>query len=127
MTKEEVQFSVDHPLNVLARRVHAANVKWWANLETNEPIKRNVGELLMLVTTELAEALEGDRKNLMDDKLPHRKMFEVEIADAIIRLLDIACGMGLDLGGAFEEKMEYNAKREDHKLEARLKNNGKKY
>jgi hypothetical protein len=75
----------------LATQVHEANRKWWTNLETGDyPIERNTNELLMLVVSELAEAMEGHRKNLVDDKLPHRKMIEVELADALIRLLDIA-------------------------------------
>lgn len=114
-------------LNELAGIVHQANTKWWIDLHTEQPIIRNVGELLMLVTSELAEAMEGHRKNLRDDKLPHRSMFEVEIADAVIRLLDIAAGMGLDLGGAFIDKMAYNAKREDHKPENRKLPGGKAY
>lgn len=114
-------------IDVLARRVHEANRKWWVDIDTGEPIKRNVGELLMLVTSELAEALEGDRKNLPDDKLPHRRMFDVEIIDAIIRLLDICGGMIPQAGDIFAEKMAYNAQREDHKLEHRRTNNGKKY
>lgn len=115
------------PLDLCAARVHEANKKWWIDLETGEPIDRNVGELLMLVTSELAEALEGHRKNLMDDKLPHRKMFEVEIVDAFIRLFDIAGGMHLDIGAAFEEKMSYNATRHDHSVEGRKAEGGKKY
>lgn len=116
-----------HELNTLAARVHIANRKWWVSLDTGEPIQRNVGELLMLCVSELAEALEGHRKDLQDDKLPHRKMFEVEIADTVIRLLDISAGLGLDLGGAFEEKMAFNAVREDHQAEARRLAGGKKY
>ena len=116
-----------HYLNDAALRVDEANRNWWIDLDTGQPLQRNVGELLMLATSELAEALEGHRKNLMDDKLPHRKMFEVEIADCVIRLLDIAAGMGLDLGGAFEEKMAYNAKRADHQVEQRKLAGGKKY
>ena len=114
-------------INGLADEVHKANDKWWRNLETNEPIERNVGELQALVHSEISEALEGHRKDLMDDKLPQRKMFEVELADAIIRIFDIAAGLNLDLGGAYVEKMAYNARREDHKREARLLANGKKY
>ena len=118
---------MSHPLNDLAERVHLANRKWWVDLQTGQPILRNYGELLMLTVTELAESLEGDRKNLMDDKLPHRPMREVEIADAVIRLLDIAGGLKMDLGGAFEEKMAYNAVRKDHSREHRLQADGKKY
>lgn len=52
----------EHPLDRLATEVHAANKTWWQDLLTGEPIKRNVGELLMLAVSELAEALEGHRK-----------------------------------------------------------------
>lgn len=114
-------------LNDIAARVHEANQKWWHDLHTGHRIGRNVGELLMLTVTELAEALEGHRKGLMDDHLPQRRMFEVEIADAVIRLMDIAGGLGLDLDGAFWEKLAYNKRRQDHTNEARLKEGGKKY
>ena len=85
-------------LNELAARVHGANAKWWTDIHTGQPLKRNVGELLMLTVSELAEAMEGHRKNLPDDKLPHRSAFEVELVDAIIRILDIGAGLSLDLG-----------------------------
>lgn len=114
-------------INNLCEIVHEANAKWWVDLQTGCPIERNVGELLMLAVSELAEALEGHRKNLMDDKLPNRKMFEVELADTIIRIFDIAAGMKLDLGGAFVEKMIYNATRHDHTKEGRMEQGGKKY
>ena len=114
-------------LNDYAAEVHAANAKWWVDLHTGEPIKRNVGELLMLCVSELAEAMEGHRKNLPDDKLKHRSMFEVELADTVIRILDICGGMGIDLESAYREKMEFNRCRVDHQREARLSENGKKY
>lgn len=123
-TSEIAQFN---SLELLVRACHDANRRWWVDPATGETKKRNVGELLMLAVSELAEALEGDRKNLMDDKLPHRKMFEVEIADCLIRLFDTCAGLGLDIGGAFIEKMRFNAKREDHTNEARLAAGGKKY
>jgi len=84
-------------LNDMAKYVHKCNKKWWMDLVTELPIERNKGEMLMLVVTELAEAVEGIRKDLMDDKLPHRKMEEVEMADAFIRLLDFAGGHGWPL------------------------------
>lgn len=116
-----------HPLSEMAARVHHANKKWWVDINTGEPIKRNIGELLMLVTSELAEALEGDRKNLPDDKLPHRKMFDVEIIDALIRLFDICGGLVPHAAEIFEEKMAFNAVRKDHTIEHRRTDNGKKY
>lgn len=88
---------------------------------------REDGTFFMLMVSEIAEAMEGDRKDLMDDKLPHRKMAEVELADAFIRICDY-CGLkGYDLEGAVAEKMAYNAHREDHKRENRAKEGGKKY
>lgn len=114
-------------LNEWAKFVHAANIKWWQDMETGEPIKRNKGELIALMHSELSEALEGERKNLMDDKLPHRPMVEVELADTIIRILDYAGAYGYDLQGAFEEKMLYNSNREDHKHEVRRIAGGKQF
>ena len=89
--------------------------------------QREIGTMLMLVVSEIAEAMEGDRKDLMDDHLPHRKMIEVELADAVIRIGDLAGKLNLDLGGAIDEKLEYNLNRADHKKENRLQDGGKKY
>lgn len=114
-------------INELCQEVHAANEKWWCDLKTGERLNRNVPEMLMLCVSELAEAMEGHRKSLQDDKLPHRKMLEVELADCIIRIFDLGAGLGLDLGGAFVEKMAYNRVREDHKVENRVKPGGKAY
>lgn len=116
-------------INKLSEEIHESNVKagWWTDLKTGQKKERNVGELLCLVHSEISEAMEGHRKNLMDDKLPHRKMFEVELADALIRIFDIAGAHNLDLGGAISEKRSYNAVREDHKIENRMKEDGKKY
>ena len=86
-----------------------------------------ISQNLMLMVSEISEAMEGHRKGLMDDKLPHRKMMEVELADCIIRICHIAGYMNMDLGGAIIEKMEYNLHREDHKVENREKEGGKRY
>jgi hypothetical protein len=88
----------------LSEEIHASNVLagWWSDKDGNRK-DRNVGELLMLVTSELAEAAEGDELNLLDDKLPHRKMIEVELADTKIRIHDMDGGLGLNLGDAIAE------------------------
>ncbi len=58
-------------------------IGWWDDPD------RCIFQTLQLVSTEFAEATEGERKDLMDDHLPHRKMGEVELADAFIRVLDL--------------------------------------
>lgn len=120
---------------------------WWRDLQTGEPLQfdynqqlsdwlscgkrmnplRNIGELLCLIHSEIAEAMEGARKGLMDDKLPHRSMLEVELADALIRICDMAGGLKLDLAGAIAEKLAYNAQRADHKIESRTAQGGKTF
>lgn len=114
-------------INELAKWCHDRNRKWWIDPITGKPLIRNRGEQLMLIVSEIAEAMEGERKSLQDDKLPHRPMAEVELVDAMIRILDYGAGHGYDLGGAFVEKMAYNAVRKDHTIEERLKKNGKKF
>ena len=93
---------------------------WW-----DKP--REIGTLIALCHSELSEALEGARKDLMDDHLQNRKMIEVEFADCIIRILDMAEYLGLDVGSALAEKHTYNAKRADHQRENRNAKNGKKF
>ncbi len=70
--------------------------------------------------------LEGLRKGLPDEHLPHRTAEEVEAADIFIRLMDYCGARKLDILGAAIEKMEYNDQRPDHKLEARYAAGGKK-
>ena len=105
----------------------ATDAGWYNDPVTGEPVKRNFGEVVALMHSELSEALEADRKGLMDDKLPHRDGREVEFADCIIRILDTAAALGLDVPGAFIEKNRYNRQRADHKLAARAEAGGKKY
>lgn len=114
-------------LNGFANTCHEANMKWWTSPVTGQLLIRNKGELLMLIVSEIAECMEGVRKDQMDDKLPHRKMEEVELVDALIRIFDYAAAYKLDLSGAFAEKMLYNATRVDHTHAARLAPGGKKF
>lgn len=113
----------------LTKEIHQDNVDagWWTDLKTGNKKDRNVGELLCLIHSEISEAMEGYRKDLMDDKLKHRKMFEVELADALIRIFDLAGAHNLDLGAAMAEKRAFNKIREDHKVENRKKDGGKKF
>lgn len=94
--------------------------------------ERNVGELLMLVTSELGEAMEAHRKGKAtikhqldyffasqdySDKMDVfqeniKDTFEDEIADAVIRLLDLSAGLGIDLEKHINAKIQYNKSRE---------------
>jgi NTP pyrophosphatase (non-canonical NTP hydrolase) len=109
---------------------HAAKeANWWpmkdGNVDTSDPYL--FSSKLMLIVSELAEALEGDRKNLMDDKLPQYHSRETELADAVIRIFDLAGAYNLRLADAFFDKLNYNKTRQDHTTEARNSVNGKKY
>lgn len=100
---------------------------WWHDPETGERKERNDGEMIALMHSELSEALEGLRKNLVDDHLCHRPMVEVELADAVIRIFDYAGARNLDVAGAIIEKLAYNQQRADHKLANRKAEGGKKF
>lgn len=114
-------------INALVDHFHGkskANGWWPASMRDNQLV---VSNKLALIHSEISEAMEGDRKSAMDDKLPHRKMIEVELADALIRICDLAGFLNLDLGGAAVEKDAYNDNRADHKAEARSAVGGKAY
>lgn len=89
--------------------VHADNVAagWWSDPKTGKRIDRNVGELLCLSKSEIAEASLGVDEGSMDDKLPHRLMVEVELADTAIRIADMGGGLGLDIGGAWDDLVRF--------------------
>lgn len=56
---------------------------------------------LALITSEVSEALEAFRK---DDSLN----FAEELADTLIRVLDLSAGLGLDMDAAVRLKLEKN-------------------
>ena len=125
---EDEGFEAIHYLDITCRMVYKANAAkgFWDK-------ERNVGELLMLVTSELGEALEAQRKGRAADIEAFYKevtttyqdessvtkafekhitdTFEDEIADAVIRLFDMCGGLGIDLGWHIENKLMYNAQR----------------
>lgn len=158
--------------------VHERNVKagWWSEITTGEPKKRNVGELLVLMVTEMAEAYNAWLDGSADDKLPQFPGFGVEMADLGIRFADF-CGALMagriigpdpsarnpgdamfreivaiaeryeairktpeavgetetadflppqDVAQFTDAKLAFNANRPDHKIEARLAEDGKR-
>ncbi len=86
-------------LNKLAEICHSIAVEkgfWDGN--------RNIGEALMLIVTELAEAMEAHRKQDQEN-------FREELADAFIRLLDLCGGLGIDIEGEIAIKSTKNKNR----------------
>lgn len=75
--------------------------------------ERNVPEMIALVHSELSEALEALRSgNPPDRDVPEFTNFEVELADAVVRIMDMSKGLGLDVAGALEAKIKFNRTRE---------------
>ena len=102
----------------------AKHAGWHDNIDYTDV--REVATKLCLVHSEVSEALEGVRKGKMDDHLPDRPAIEVELADAAIRIFDLAGALGFDIGSAIVRKLAYNATRKDHTREARAAEGGKK-
>ena len=108
-------------LNQLRDEIHenAKNKGFWDK-------EREIGTRLMLCVSELAEAMEADRKGRVAnlDKfykgIAHGDIFETyikdtfedELADTIIRILDLCGAKGIDIEKHIELKMKYNATRE---------------
>jgi len=114
-------------INESAKQIHSNNKEkgFWEG-------ERNVGEMLMLVVSELGEAMEAHRKNrfanieafnardedrttdsdvVSDFQELVKDTFEDEIADAVIRLLDLSAGLGIDLESHINLKVSYNKSR----------------
>jgi len=102
--------------------------------------ERNLGEMLMLIVSEVSEAMESDRENRFSDwsdRLPPfmdnipndefnkvfkdevKNTFEDELADVMIRVMDLAYSRGVDIEWHIKQKMRYN--------ETRPHMHGKKY
>ena len=130
--KEYTPQQVADAVNVIVGFCHGNMVDagWWRNPSTGEDPRNNplcFSNKLMLAVSECAEAMEGDRKSLPDDKLPHLPMRDVELADALIRIGDLAGAFNLQLARSVVEKMVFNRRRKDHTHAGRLQSGGKAY
>jgi NTP pyrophosphatase (non-canonical NTP hydrolase) len=77
---------------------------WWEN-------ERNDGECIALMHSELSEALEGLRKPKQDDHCPEFTNVEVELADCIIRIMDLAYARKWRVADALVAKARFNESR----------------
>lgn len=96
-------------LEDLAAEIYQNNVDhgFWEN-----PIESyNKSEKLMLIVTELAEVCEALRTDAKDDKLPQYPGEWVEIADAIIRLLDYCAAYKIPIADVLLDKHNFNVSR----------------
>jgi NTP pyrophosphatase (non-canonical NTP hydrolase) len=118
-------------INKLSKEIHEINVK-----NGFYEAEKNIGEMIALIHSEASEALEADRKSIRfpkngsednlkailgwvsdEDFKSHfqkqvKDTFEDEIADTMIRLMDLSAYLGIDLEGHIKAKMRYNSLRE---------------
>lgn len=112
-------------INELSKEIHKINVK--NGFYEGE---KNIGEMLALIHSEVSESLEADRKSrymngsiravngwFETDKFKEgfefavKDTFEDELADIMIRVMDLAQFKGIDLESHIQAKMRYNSLR----------------
>lgn len=121
-------------INELAKKIHQNNIE-----KGFYEKDKNIGEMLCLIHSEVSEALEADRKDkhanipcfeaFSDFERPKhdafsfestiKDTFEDELADIMIRVMDLAAFKGIDLEKHITLKMQHNS--------MRIKYHGKKY
>ena len=120
--KSNTKYTLCNGLNESAKTILKNNV------EKGFDDAYNLGELLMLITSELSEALESHRKGKFSNWVSYQKdlsvcgeiesfklhikdTFEDEIADAIIRLLDLVGRLNIDIEKHINAKVSFNKSR----------------
>ncbi len=96
-------------LEVLFRQLASVTTAWMTHQGFWE--SHNFGEKVALVHSELSEALEAHRKSLASDHLPQYSGVEEELADAVIRILDLVGAHNINLGAVLVDKFLFNLNR----------------
>lgn len=110
----------DMTLNEWRDAIHAYALAkgWWSTSRENDKaiLDRNFGEMLMLIVTEAAEAMEEWRAGELvtathyaEDGKPEG--IPSELIDIMIRVLDICGAYSIDVGGEMADKHTYNLQR----------------
>lgn len=105
--KDQLDMSFKALFDYKQKEVHdnAINKGWWQE-------NRKDGELIALIHSELSEALEALREgNPQSVKIPDFLHVEEELADAVIRIMDMAEARKYNLSGAIVAKMKFNETR----------------
>lgn len=133
MSRSEDLKEAIRSIQMIQKMVHqnSRNKGFWEG-EANQ----NIPTKLMLIVSELAEAMEADRapSTLVSDKLASlvekdggsyrlgidQTVFAEEMADAVIRIMDLCEWVGINLGNVIIDKAKYNESRSH-------RHGGKKY
>jgi NTP pyrophosphatase (non-canonical NTP hydrolase) len=102
----------------LQKEIHDLAVEkgWWTDVKTQEPVnpEDRIPEAIALIHSELSEALEEYRRGLLApyavaDGKPEG--FGIELADAVIRIMDLCGALNIDLEERIDTKHKYNKTR----------------
>lgn len=97
---------IEWSLNTLQKEIYSTALKqgWWDKPRTN-------AEVIALIHSEVSETLEAYRKGQPQSKKINASEVEEELADTVIRIMDLCQHEELDLASAIQAKLEYNKQR----------------
>jgi NTP pyrophosphatase (non-canonical NTP hydrolase) len=118
-----LKWADDTHLKWMSKKIHEKNVE-----KGFYDKSRELGTMLMLIVSELSEALEADRNgrhcDIEEVAASHdisdpvvfkgfiKDSFEDELADVFIRMFDLCGYLGLDIQKYIDAKLKYNEQRE---------------